>query len=120
MAERRGVPFLVAAPSGTGKTTVCRRVMERDEGLRFSISHTTRRPREGERPGDDVFVVIVDARDVERVVDDVDVAGDVCFILAHREHARETRRGVRPERRRRGTTRTPFSTRRRFGAVERL
>ena len=42
-------------------------------------------------------------------LDDVDVAGDVCFILAHREHARETRRGVRPERRRRGTTRTPSS-----------
>ena len=77
-------------------------------------------PSEGERPGDDVFVVVVDARDVERVVDDVDVAGDVCFILAHREHARETRRGVRPERRRRGTTRTPSSTSRRFGDVERL
>ena len=34
---RRGIPFLVAAPSGTGKTTVCRAVMERDPGLRFSI-----------------------------------------------------------------------------------
>ena len=56
-AGRRGVPFLVAAPSGTGKTTVCRRVMERDSRLRFSISHTTRRPREGERPGEDYYFV---------------------------------------------------------------
>jgi guanylate kinase len=47
----------VAAPSGTGKTTVCRRVMERDERLRFSISHTTRRPREGERDGVDYYFV---------------------------------------------------------------
>lgn len=56
-AQRRGIPFLVAAPSGTGKTTVCRRVMERDPGLRFSISHTTRKPREGERPGEDYYFV---------------------------------------------------------------
>ena len=57
MAERRGTPFLVAAPSGTGKTTVCRRVMALDSRLRFSISHTTRRPREGERPGEDYYFV---------------------------------------------------------------
>lgn len=56
-AERRGVPFLVAAPSGTGKTTVCRRVMAEDPRLRFSISHTTRKPRAGERSGQDYYFV---------------------------------------------------------------
>jgi len=55
--SRRGVPFLIAAPSGTGKTTVCRRVMECDPRLRFSISHTTRPPREGERAGRDYYFV---------------------------------------------------------------
>lgn len=56
----RGLPFLVAAPSGTGKTTVCRRVMERDTRLRFSISHTTRAPREGERDGVDYHFVSIE------------------------------------------------------------
>jgi guanylate kinase len=49
--SRRGIPFVVAAPSGTGKTTVCRRVVAEDAGLEFSVSHTTRAPRAGERDG---------------------------------------------------------------------
>lgn len=66
-AARRGIPFLVAAPSGTGKTTVCRAVMERDEGLRFSVSHTTRKPRGGEREG--VDYTFVDASEFRQLVD---------------------------------------------------
>ena len=42
---RRGIPFVVSAPSGTGKTTVCRALVASDPGLRFSVSHTTRPPR---------------------------------------------------------------------------
>jgi guanylate kinase len=48
---RRGVPFVVAAPSGTGKTTVCRRVVERDPDVELSVSHTTRGRRPGEEHG---------------------------------------------------------------------
>ena len=33
MAERRGIPFVVSAPSGTGKTTVCRAVVEREPDI---------------------------------------------------------------------------------------
>jgi guanylate kinase len=54
---RRGRPFVVAAPSGTGKTTVCRAAIARDPHLRFSISHTTRAPRPGERDGVDYHFV---------------------------------------------------------------
>jgi guanylate kinase len=54
---RKGIPFVVAAPSGTGKTTVCRAVLERDPGIRFSVSHTTRKPRAGERDGVDYHFV---------------------------------------------------------------
>jgi guanylate kinase len=50
-AARKGIPFVVAAPSGTGKTTVCRRLVEADALIEFSVSHTTRPPREGERDG---------------------------------------------------------------------
>ncbi len=53
----RGLLFVVSAPSGTGKTTVCRRLLERDPGLALSISHTTRRPRPGEVPGRDYHFV---------------------------------------------------------------
>ncbi len=56
-AARRGLPFVVAAPSGTGKTTVCRLALERDSNLRFSVSHTTRAPREGEQNGVDYHFV---------------------------------------------------------------
>ena len=67
-APRRGIPFLVAAPSGTGKTTVCRKVMERDDRLRFSVSHTTRAPRAGEVDG--VHYHFVDVATFGRMVDE--------------------------------------------------
>jgi len=52
-----GIPFVVAAPSGTGKTTVCRILVERDPRLRFSVSHTTRSPRSDERDGEEYHFV---------------------------------------------------------------
>lgn len=55
--SRRGIPFVVAAPSGTGKTTVCRMLVEGDPRLEFSVSHTTRAPRSGERDGEDYHFV---------------------------------------------------------------
>jgi guanylate kinase len=48
---RRGHVFVIAAPSGTGKTTICRRILELDPLLRLSTSHTTRKPRAGEKDG---------------------------------------------------------------------
>jgi guanylate kinase len=50
--SERGIPFVVAAPSGTGKTTVCLKLRDLDPGLVFSISHTTRPQRNGERNGE--------------------------------------------------------------------
>ncbi len=54
---RRGIPFVISAPSGTGKTTVCRALVARDPGLVLSVSHTTRPPRSGERDGVDYHFV---------------------------------------------------------------
>jgi guanylate kinase len=42
---------VVSAPSGAGKSTVLQRVLRETRGLRFSVSHTTRPPREGEQDG---------------------------------------------------------------------
>lgn len=55
--SRRGIAFVVSAPSGTGKTTVCRALVAADPRLRFSVSHTTRAPRSGERDGRDYWFV---------------------------------------------------------------
>jgi guanylate kinase len=51
MSTRHGVPFVLSAPSGAGKTTVCKGVIARDAGIVVSVSHTTRAPRPGERDG---------------------------------------------------------------------
>jgi len=51
VSGRRGIPFVVSAPSGTGKTTVCRGLVKRDPGIEFSVSHTTRPQRPREREG---------------------------------------------------------------------
>ncbi len=56
-AGRRGIPFVVAAPSGTGKTTVCQCVVAVDGLIEFSVSHTTRPQREGEVDGSDYHFV---------------------------------------------------------------
>ena len=60
--------FVISAPSGAGKTTLLSRVMARIPGLAFSVSHTTRVPRPGEREGIDYnfiakaeFLAMIDA-----------------------------------------------------------
>ncbi|MCP4713805.1 MAG: guanylate kinase, partial [Deltaproteobacteria bacterium] len=57
MDTRSQVLFVVSAPSGAGKTSLCRRVLENVPNLAFSISHTTRNAREGERHGENYFFV---------------------------------------------------------------
>jgi guanylate kinase len=51
--ERRGLMLVLSSPSGAGKTTLTRRLLASDPGLRLSISVTTRPPRPGEREGVD-------------------------------------------------------------------
>ncbi len=65
MAPERGIPWVVSAPSGTGKTTVCRAVVERGPRVIHSVSHTTREPREGEVDG--VHYHFVDAGEFDRL-----------------------------------------------------
>ena len=55
MNSPRGNLYVVSAPSGAGKTTLVRKLMDLHPGLRFSVSYTTRQPREGEVDGKDYF-----------------------------------------------------------------
>lgn len=57
MIRRRGTLFVVSAPSGAGKTTLCREVRERLPDLAYSVSYTTRTPRPGEQDGVDFWFV---------------------------------------------------------------
>jgi guanylate kinase len=59
--KRRGTLFVVSAPSGAGKTTLCRELRERVPGLAYSVSVTTRAPRAGEIDGVD-FQFVDEAR----------------------------------------------------------
>ncbi|HYS15569.1 MAG TPA: guanylate kinase [Candidatus Binatia bacterium] len=51
--RRRGTLFVVSAPSGAGKTTLCREIRLRLPDLAYSVSVTTRPPRPGEMDGVD-------------------------------------------------------------------
>jgi guanylate kinase len=53
--ERRGILFIISAPSGTGKTTLCKQLAANIPGLWHSISYTTRKPRPGEEHGREYF-----------------------------------------------------------------
>lgn len=53
----RGQLIVISAPSGTGKTTLLKKVMGKIENLAFSVSHTTRLPRTGEQDGVDYHFV---------------------------------------------------------------
>jgi guanylate kinase len=57
LISHSGNVFVLSAPSGTGKSTLARRLVKEVDGLDFSISFTTRAPRAGEEHGKDYFFV---------------------------------------------------------------
>jgi guanylate kinase len=65
--RRRGRLYVFAAPSGAGKTSLVRALMQREPGLRFSISCTTRPPRPSEVHGRDYY--FLSPAEFERLVE---------------------------------------------------
>ena len=57
MSVPAGNLFVIAAPSGGGKTSLTRALLEREPGIRLSVSYTTRPPRPGEQDGVDYHFV---------------------------------------------------------------
>lgn len=65
--KKKGLLFVVSAPSGTGKTTLCRTMARIFPGMHYSISYTTRPPRSGEEQGRDYH--FISAGDFQRMID---------------------------------------------------
>lgn len=65
---RRGILFVLSAPSGAGKTTLRRAILERLPDLHYSVSYTTRPARTGEQAGKDYHFISVEQfrRGIER------------------------------------------------------
>lgn len=66
--KKRGKLFVISAPSGTGKTTVVRKLLSENPWLIESISYTTRKPRIGEKDGSDYH--FVDLKKFKKLVDE--------------------------------------------------
>ncbi len=70
--KREGILFVISAPSGAGKTTLCKEVIDILPNLRHSVSYTTRQPRPGEVHGRDYFFVA--ATEFRQMVEDGEFA----------------------------------------------
>ncbi len=49
--KKKGLLLVISGPSGAGKGTICKDLLKSDEGMKLSISATTRKPRTGEKEG---------------------------------------------------------------------
>jgi len=94
--SNNSVIMVVSAPSGTGKTSICRPLLREFPALRFSVSFTTRPPRRGEADGRDYHFVTPDAFR-EKIQ-----AGDFVEWAENYGHLYGTSRGVIEEIRGRG------------------
>ncbi len=55
--NNKGIIFVISAPSGAGKTTICEHLLKNLNNLKMSISHTTRKPRTGEKNGVNYYFI---------------------------------------------------------------
>ena len=55
--ERKGAMFIIEGPSGTGKGTIAKQLLDQDKNIKFSVSVTTRAPRYNEKEGVDYYFI---------------------------------------------------------------
>ncbi|MCZ8114264.1 guanylate kinase [Silanimonas sp.] len=88
----RGTLFVVAAPSGAGKSSMVNAVLAREPGIALSISYTSRAPRPGERHAHHYH--FVDKAEFERMI----AAGDFFeYALVHGDYKGTARQSVEPQ-----------------------
>lgn len=79
--DRRGLMFILSSPSGAGKTTISRMLLDADDEIRLSVSATTRPPRPGEVEG--VHYHFVDDAEFDRMVE-LDDFYEWAHVFGHR------------------------------------
>ena len=57
LTNKNNLLIIISSPSGAGKTTVCRKIINNDKKIKLSVSHTTRAPRDNETNGIDYFFI---------------------------------------------------------------
>jgi len=57
MAQKKYFPIIISSPSGGGKSTVCDELLARRDDIAYSISYTTRKPRNNENDGEDYYFI---------------------------------------------------------------
>ena len=67
MQSVQGFLYIISAPSGAGKTSLVKALLERDQQIRVSVSHTTRAARPGEEDG--VAYNFVDLHEFDRLIE---------------------------------------------------
>jgi guanylate kinase len=67
MQSAQGFLYIISAPSGAGKTSLVKALLERDQRIRVSVSHTTRAARPGEEDG--VAYNFVDLNEFDRLIE---------------------------------------------------
>ena len=88
----RGTLFIVAAPSGAGKSSIVNAVLERTPGIALSISYTSRAPRPGERHAQHYH--FISAGEFQRMI----AAGDFFeHALVHGDYKGTARQSVEPQ-----------------------
>ena len=74
-------PIILSAPSGGGKTTIAKALLKRREDLGYSVSATTRQPREGEIPGTDYYFLsraeFLEKRELGEFAESAEVHGNL-------------------------------------------
>ena len=59
-AYKKNLLIIISSPSGAGKTSICKKIIDLDKGIKLSVSHTTRAPRDNEINGVDYFFISSD------------------------------------------------------------
>jgi len=92
--RRETIVFIISAPSGSGKSTLVSRLLSTVEGLRFSVSHTTRKRRGNEVPGESYIYIsrqeFEERRERGEFLECAEVFGN--FYGTNREVLRQARR----------------------------
>jgi guanylate kinase len=76
-----GLVAILSSPSGTGKTTICRNLIDRHSDYRFSISATTRPPRGKEKNGVDYY--FISESEFDRMIQNNELA-EWAYVFGHR------------------------------------